>query len=175
MNNKHLVSTGPVSTGLLCTLASALACLTWAARAQSAPPTPKPSYAYATNGVLDNVQGRSGTKWKLLLDESNLGGKELEVAEITIPAGTTVGSHAHGAVEIIYVLSGIYEHEVNGKLFRLKPGMVGIVRPEDKVRHLVPKDADARLLIIWAPAGEAARAFANAKGTTPEPVAESGK
>jgi quercetin dioxygenase-like cupin family protein len=157
-------------TSLLCALASALACLASNAEAQGVAAPAPPSYAYATNGVLDNVQGRSGRKWKLLLNESNLGGKEVEIAEITIPAGTTVGSHAHGAVEILYVLSGIYEHEVNGKLYRLTPGMVGIVRPEDKVRHLVPRDGDARLLIIWAPAGEAARAFANAKGTTPAPV-----
>jgi quercetin dioxygenase-like cupin family protein len=112
-------------------------------------------------------------KWKVVLDESNLGGNELEAVEATFPAGMTVGSHPHRSVEIIYVLSGIYEHEVNGKLYRLKPGMVGIVRPGDKVRHLVPKDGgDAKVLILWTPAGEAARVVPKDKGVAPEPVPE---
>jgi len=133
----------------------------------------KPSYSYATNGVLDNVMDRGGDKWKLVLNESNLGGKELEAAEVTIPAGTAVGSHHHGSVEVIYVLSGVYGHEVNGKLYLLKPGMVGIVRPGDAVRHLVPKAGPTKLLILWSPAGEAAKLFPPSdKGDTPEPVAE---
>lgn len=57
-------------------------------------------------------------------------------------------------MEIIYVLSGTYEHEVNGKLYRLTPGMTGIVRPGDHVRHMVPKTGPAKVLIIWAPASE---------------------
>jgi quercetin dioxygenase-like cupin family protein len=129
-----------------------------------------PSYAYATNGVMDDIQGGMGSKWKLLLNASNLGGQELEAAEVTLQPGTTVPSHLHGAVEVIYVLSGTYGHEVNGKLFLLKPGMVGIVRPGDKVRHLVPKEGPAKLLIIWAPAGEAERVLRQAKGVTPPPV-----
>jgi quercetin dioxygenase-like cupin family protein len=155
-------------------LLPALACLAAdAGKAQDTATPAKVSYAYATNGVLDDIQNTGPSKWKLVIDESNLGGKELEVAEITIPAGTETPSHAHGSVEIIYVLSGTYDHEVNGKRYRLTPGMVGIVRPPDKVRHLVPKDGeDARLLILWAPAGEAVR-FANSKGTTPKPVPES--
>jgi len=131
-------------------------------------------YAYATNGVLDKIETRSNSnaQWKLLLNESNLGGKELEAAELILPAGTTVRGHMHGSIEVIYVLSGTYQHEVNGKLYELKPGMMGIVRPGDTVRHLVPKDGDAKLLILWTPAGEAARIFQNAKGVTPAPVPE---
>jgi quercetin dioxygenase-like cupin family protein len=132
----------------------------------------KPTYAYATNGLVDNVVDRLGDKWKLLLDKSNLGGNELEVVELTMPAGTSVGSHRHTSVEIIYVLSGNYGHEVNGKLYLLKPGMVGIVRPGDSVRHLIPKTGPARLLIIWAPPGEAEKFFQQGKGSTPEPVRE---
>jgi quercetin dioxygenase-like cupin family protein len=129
-------------------------------------------YSYATNGVLEHIEGRLGVDWKVVLDESNLGGKELEVVEATFPAGMTVGSHPHRSVEIIYVLSGVYEHEVNGKLYRLKPGMVGIVRPGDTVRHLTPKDSEAKVLILWAPAGEAARVVPKGKGTPPAPVPE---
>lgn len=162
---------------VLPTLFSALIVATpsWAAdndtstAAASATPS---SYSYATNGVLDNVQGPLGSRWKLLLNESNLGGKELEAVELTLPAGTIVPSHVHASVEIIYVLSGVYDHEVNGKAYRLTPGMVGVVRPGDKVRHLVPEGADAKLLILWAPAGDAARVFAKAKGTAPPPVPE---
>ncbi len=131
----------------------------------------KLTYAYATNGVVDNHSDSRGNTWKLLLDKSNLGGNELEAAELTMPAGTNVGSHTHGSVEVIYVLSGVYGHEVNGKLYLLKPGMVGIVRPGDHVRHLVPKTGPTKVLIIWAPPGEAARVF-RPGGVAPEPVPE---
>ena len=57
-------------------------------------------------------------------------------------------------------------------LLSLTPGMVGIVRPGDHVRHLVPKSAPAKLLIIWVPAGEAERVLRNAKGTPLDPVPE---
>jgi quercetin dioxygenase-like cupin family protein len=135
-------------------------------------PDSKPTYSYATNGLLDEDVTANGAKWKLLLDQSNLGGDELAAAELTMAAGTNVRSHTHDSVEVIYVLSGVYGHEVNGKLYLLKPGMVGIVRPGDHVRHLVPKSGPAKVLIIWAPAAEAAKIFASAKGAKPEPVAE---
>jgi quercetin dioxygenase-like cupin family protein len=129
-------------------------------------------YAYATRGVTDHIAGGSGSEWKLLVDESNLGGKELEIVEVTLAPGTAVPSHLHGSVEIIYVLSGTYEHEVNGKRYRLTPGMVGIVRPGDHVRHLVPTSGPAKLMIIWTPAGEAKRVLARAKGESVPPVPE---
>jgi quercetin dioxygenase-like cupin family protein len=129
-------------------------------------------YAYATNGITDHIAGGSGAEWKLLLNESNLGGKELQMVEVTLAPGTTVQSHTHGALEVVYVLSGTYEHEVNGKRYSLTPGMVGIVRPGDHVRHLVPKSAPAKLLIIWVPAGEAERVLRSAKGTAVDPVPE---
>lgn len=132
----------------------------------------QPTYAYATNGVKDHIVDRGGNQWKLLLDKSNLGGNELEAVELTMPAGLHVGSHTHKSVEVIYVLSGIYGHEVNGKLYLLKPGMIGIVRPGDHVRHLVPKSGPAKVLIIWAPAGEAERLQLPAKGDATEPVPE---
>lgn len=124
-------------------------------------------YAHATKGLVEFQDG--GEHWKLLLDASNLGGTELDMAELTLPAGEEVGSHHHGAVEIFYVLSGTLGHEVNGELHRLTPGMVGVVRPEDAVRHLVPKQGDVRMLVIWAPSGEAQKFFGRAKTT---PVAQ---
>jgi quercetin dioxygenase-like cupin family protein len=134
---------------------------------------PHPTYSFATNGVWESSVDRSGDTWKLLLDESVLGGQELEMAELTMPAGTAVPAHTHGRVEVIYVLSGVYGHEVNGKLYLLKPGMVGIVRPGDRVRHLVPRAAEAKVLIIWAPAGEAARILPQGVPAKPVPQARS--
>jgi quercetin dioxygenase-like cupin family protein len=112
-------------------------------------------YAYATAGVMDQIHA-GGIDWKILLNQSNLGGSELEMVEATFPAGMLSPSHTHKSVEIIYVLSGTYEHEVNGRLYRLTPGMVGVVRPGDHVRHIVPKSGPAKVLVIWAPAGEPA-------------------
>jgi quercetin dioxygenase-like cupin family protein len=130
------------------------------------------AYSHATHGVLEGYTDSTGIKWKVVVDKSNLGGNEIEVAEATFPAGTTVGSHPHRSVEIIYVLSGTYDHEVNGKLYRLTPGMVGIVRPGDRVRHLVPKGEDAKLLILWTPSGEVERILSKRKGVAPDPVPE---
>ncbi len=116
------------------------------------------AYTYATKGLLEfqsTVEPGKVERWKLLLDQSNLGGKELDMVELTLPAGEVVGAHRHGSVEIFYVLSGTLGHEVNGEMHLLTPGMVGVVRPEDSVRHVVPKEADVKLLVIWAPAGEA--------------------
>jgi len=151
--------------------AGSIASVAVAADSMTAAPDPKPAYAYATNGVL-NVRN-PGAIWKLLVDRSNLGGGELEMAELTLAAGTQVQGHTHGALEIIYVLSGQFGHEVNGHYTLLQPGMVGIVRPGDQVRHLVPKLGDARVLIIWAPAGEAQRIIDYTKGASIVPPTES--
>ena len=97
----------------------------------------------------------SGTTLRLLLDERNVGGKEVEIGEITFPPGVNSGDHLHGSTEIFYVLSGELEHVVNGKSQILKPGMIGFVRPPDKVNHVVPGKEPVKALVIWAPGGEA--------------------
>lgn len=94
---------------------------------------------------------------KVLVEQSNLGSSELEIGEIFLPAGLNSAVHSHGAIEIFYVLSGQLEHVVNGKSYLLKPGMIGIVRPEDTVSHKVPDDEDCRALVIWTPGGEIER------------------
>ena len=99
----------------------------------------------------------SGTTIRMLLDETNLGGTEIEIGEITFVPGTNSGSHPHGSTEIFYVLSGELEHIVNGERHLLKPGMLGFVRPPDKVNHVVPGDEPVKALVIWAPGGEAGR------------------
>jgi len=162
-----------VVAGVLFSLGVAMAMAAVAGDVPSPAARASPNYSYATRGLLEDVHGGSGSTWRLLLDESNLGGKELEAAEVTLPAGTVVRSHRHGSVEVIYVLSGTYGHEVNGKLYILKPGMLGIVRPGDSVRHLVPKGSDAKLLILWAPAGEISRLFPHPTGVRPQAVSVS--
>jgi quercetin dioxygenase-like cupin family protein len=150
----------------------AIAPLAMAAEPAAPAPDAGQHYAYATNGITDHIGAGTGAEWKLLLNAANLGGKELQMVEVTLAPGTTVPSHTHGALEVVYVLSGTYEHEVNGKRYSLTPGMVGIVRSGDHVRHLVPKSGPAKLLIIWVPAGEAERVLRNAKGVALEPVPE---
>jgi quercetin dioxygenase-like cupin family protein len=99
----------------------------------------------------------SGTRIKMLLDEANLGGKEIEIGEITFPPGANSGEHLHGATEIFYVLSGELEHVVDGKKNVLRPGMLGFVRPPAKVNHVVPGKEATKALVIWAPGGEGRR------------------
>lgn len=118
-----------------------------------------PAYDHATRGVICFKQ----CSWKLLLDQSNLGGTEVEIMEMVLPAGTHTDSHPHGSIEVIYVISGQVGHEVNGKLYQLDPGMLGIVRPGDKVRHIVT-GREAKILVIWAPGNEAKRLFDYKKG-----------
>jgi quercetin dioxygenase-like cupin family protein len=139
--------------------------------AQPASTAAQPPYAHATNGILDGIVNPGGVTWKLVLNESNLGGNELDLAEVTLPAGTEVPVHRHAPLEVLYVLSGVYDHEVNGKRYRLSPGMVGIVRPGDEVRHLATNGTDVKLLVIWVPAGNTQR-LASAQGTAPAPVPE---
>lgn len=105
----------------------------------------------------ETFRSPTGTTLRLLLDERNLGGTEIEIGEITFSPGANSGNHPHGSTEIFYVLSGELEHVVNGKSHRLKPGMIGFVRPPDQVNHVVPGTEPVKALVIWAPGGEAQR------------------
>ena len=63
--------------------------------------------------------------------------------------------HVHGVTEIFYVLEGELEHVVNGESYRLKPGMLGYVKPPDQVNHKVAAGGPAaKALVIWAPGGK---------------------
>jgi len=121
------------------------------------------SYETATNGSRYLEFGGGAFSFKILVEEANLGGKEVEIAETSFAPGYNGRGHAHGSVEIFYVLSGEFEHTVNGDATLLTPGMIGIVRPGDEVIHRVPsEDTPARVLIIWAPGGEVERALGGA-------------
>jgi quercetin dioxygenase-like cupin family protein len=97
----------------------------------------------------------SGTTLRVMLDENNVG-SEVSVGEMIFPANSDSGEHQHGAIEMFYVVSGEYEHIVNGKSQLLKPGMSGYVRPPDKVRHKTGP-AGAKVVVIWVPGEEAKR------------------
>lgn len=102
-----------------------------------------------------------GTAIKVLLDDTTFGSADLDIAEITFPAGADSGDHPHGSSEVFYVLSGALEHVVNGQSTTLTPGMVGFVKPPDRVRHRTAVETKA--LVIWAPGGEAQRIVRNWK------------
>ena len=117
-----------------------------------------PAVAVAQAVDRDEVyESATGTTLEMLLDESNLGGAEVEVAVLTFQPGSESVAHVHQSTEIFYVLEGQLEHIVNGKSYILNPGMIGWVRAPDRVTHKVSEDAGpTRVLVIWAPGGEAA-------------------
>ena len=122
---------------------------------------PQLGYEAATEGTR-YLESRNGQLViKVLVEEANLGSGEVEIAEITFPAGSQGGDHRHGAIEIFYVLSGTLEHVVNGESHMVGPGEVGIVKPGDAVAHGVPGEEPVRALVIWAPGGEAERIAQN--------------
>jgi len=119
---------------------------------------------------VEYERASSGTRWlepsapggpllKVLVEPSILGGTEVSLAEIEFaPTGDgTPPAHVHGSVEVFYVLSGILDHVVNGESHLLGPGMVGIVRPGDRVSHGVRSHEPVRALVIWAPGVEVER------------------
>lgn len=123
-------------------------------------------YERGTSGTR-LLEGDGGFSIKMLVEERNLGGDEVEIGEITFPVGSgaTGGEHVHAHVEIFYVLSGTFDHVVNGEAHRLTPGMVGIVRPGDTVIHRVIGDEPVRALVVWAPGGEIGRFDSNFRET----------
>ena len=101
----------------------------------------------------ETYRSPGGTTLRLFLDESNVG-KEVSVGELTFPPNVDSGEHAHGAIEMFYVVSGQLEHVVNGKSYILGPGMTGYVRPPDKVRHKTGAEG-AKVVVVWVPGDEA--------------------
>jgi len=122
-------------------------------------------YQKATGGTLCFGEG---CRIKILLEEANLGSGELEMAEMVFPSGYKGRGHPHISLEIFYVLSGQFGHEVNGEFHLLTPGMVGVVKPGDTVLHSVVGDEAVRVLVLWLPGGEIDRIFDRSKGTPVE-------
>ena len=116
-------------------------------------------YEKATQGTRWLESANSDLTIKILVEASNLGSAEVEIGEITFPPGPPVPGegHLHGSIEIFYILSGELDHIVNGESHVLTPGMVGIVRPGDRVKHQVNSSTPVKALVIWAPGGEVER------------------
>lgn len=125
-----------------CSCTTAILALMAAATVQAQSGRPEGTYRSATGVTL-----------RLILGDSALG-PEVSMGELTFPPNIDSGDHAHGAIEILYVLSGELEHTVNGVTEVLKPGMTGFVRPPGKIRHKTGP-AGAKVLVIWVPGEEA--------------------
>jgi quercetin dioxygenase-like cupin family protein len=52
--------------------------------------------------------------------------------------------NTHQSIEVLYVLSGEYAHEVDGQTHVLTAGMLGFVKPGLKVRHKTGSGSTAR-------------------------------
>jgi quercetin dioxygenase-like cupin family protein len=126
-----------------------------AARAQQPAAEAPSSYAPASHGTRW-LEG-PGVAIKVLVEASNFGGAEVEVAEIVLQPGGSAATHRHGSHELIYVLEGTLDHVVNGETHRLEPGMVGVVKQGDTVAHKVASTTPVKAVLVWAPGGEAER------------------
>lgn len=103
-----------------------------------------------------------GATLKLIIRDSTIGGPEVSMGELTFPPNSNSGEHIHGAIEILYVLSGELEHTVNGVTEKLTAGMTGYVRPPGKINHKTGP-AGAKVLVIWVPGDEANKIIARWK------------
>jgi len=113
-------------------------------------------YRALNEDALRESQQGGPLEWKVLVDAANLGGTETRIAELTFNTDYEGQPHTHDAIEIFYVLSGRFGHNVNGVPGVLEPGEIGICRPGDTIIHTVEGDEPAVVLTIWLPGGAAA-------------------
>lgn len=113
-------------------------------------------YRPLSKEALRESAGDGAIDFRILVDAANLGGPETRIAELTFAAGYEGQAHTHDAIEIFYVLSGRFGHNVNGEYGVLEPGDIGICRPGDMIIHSVEGDEPAVVLTIWLPGGPAA-------------------
>jgi len=118
-------------------------------------------YTAASRGTRELALG--GVTIRMLADASNLARDDIEVGELNLPVEYGEGAaHAHGSLELFYVVDGVLGHEVNGTMHRLEPGMLGFVKPGDQVRHAVLSTVPVKAVVIWVPGGEAGRLIEHA-------------
>ena len=67
-------------------------------------PTPGPQLTRPERGGL-----------RMLLDAPQIGGPQVSVGERTYPPGYASPEHSHQSIEVLYVLSGEFQHVVNGE------------------------------------------------------------
>lgn len=114
------------------------------------------AYEPVTREALRQSPGGGAIDFKVLVDAANLGGEEARIAELTFSPDYESQPHTHEVIEIFYVLSGRFGHNVNGTLAVLEPGEIGICRPGDTIIHSVEGEEAAVVLTIWLPGGAAA-------------------
>jgi dihydroorotase/N-acyl-D-amino-acid deacylase len=106
-----------------------------------------------------NFVSPGGTRMKILVDESDVRGTEVEIVELTFPANSDSGDHRHAVTETFYVLEGELEQVINGTAVKLTPGRSVSIRSTDQVRHRSGPNG-AKVIVVWAPGGEIARVTA---------------
>jgi quercetin dioxygenase-like cupin family protein len=99
---------------------------------------------------------------RVLADETDVRGPEVEIVELKLPPNSDSGDHRHAVTETFYVLEGDMEQVINGTPVKLSPGMSATIRSTDQVRHKSGPNG-ARVLAVWAPGGEIARVAARWK------------
>jgi dihydroorotase/N-acyl-D-amino-acid deacylase len=124
-------------------------------------------YGPATKTSAPTTSGRAfvsagGTEMRVLADEKDVRGNEVEIVELKFPANSDSGDHRHAVTETFYVLEGEMEQVINGTPVKLAPGMSATIRATDQVRHKSGATG-ARVLVVWAPGGEIARVTARWK------------
>jgi N-acyl-D-amino-acid deacylase len=124
-------------------------------------------YGPATKTRSATSSGRAfvsagGTEMRVLADQTDVRGTEVEIVELKFPANSDSGDHRHAVTETFYVLEGEMDQVINGTPVKLTPGLSATIRSTDQVRHKSGPNG-ARVLVIWAPGGEIARVTARWK------------
>ncbi|MCG8422504.1 MAG: cupin domain-containing protein [Proteobacteria bacterium] len=139
-----------------------------AANTERAVPKATANIATTRSGLTYQPIGK-GIRWlvksdvflKTLVERSNYGNGDVEVAELHLPKVPKSGyvvqglEHFHRSAEIFYVISGRMGHIINGKKHIIEPGQVGIVHGGEKIIHTVEGDEPVKAIVIWVPGGEA--------------------
>ena len=114
-------------------------------------------FAQTATDIVSYQSGPNGTRLDVLFDGPTMGA-EVDVGQLTFPPGTNSGDHSHGVTEIFYILEGTLEHVVNGESHILTEGRGGEGKPPEGGNHSGnPDGPPTKVLVIWAPGGEAAR------------------
>ena len=88
-----------------------------------------------------------GRNWKKLIEPENSGCRNMIFGVVTFPPGSDPGTHSHAAEEeVIYVISGMGETKVGGRVYRLEPGVA--VYTEPGIEHGVKVLGNEPLVLI---------------------------
>ena len=128
---------------------------------QATPQVASQAPAPITAAPATTLAGRTfvspgGTRMRVLVDEKDLRGSEVEIVELTFPPNSDSGDHRHAVTETFYLLEGELEQVVNGTPVKLTPGLAVSIRSTDQVRHKSGPNG-AKVICVWAPGGEIAR------------------